>query len=176
VHDEPDVRWLERADVQRGLAHLELRRIPFDLLIKPPHLESALAVARKFPGLPLVVDHIAKPRIAEGGWDDWAGGITELARCGNVWCKLSGMVTEASWTAWKPGDLSRYVDHVLEGFTPRRLMFGSDWPVCLLAGSYDRVAAALEENVAGLSAAEQRRIWGESAAEFYGLRPVHPAV
>ena len=175
VHDEPDVNWLLRPEVQGGLSDLELRKIPYDLLIKPPHLAAALQVARKFPGLPLVIDHIAKPRIADGGWDDWAEGIAELSRCPNVWCKLSGMITEASWQDWKPSDLQRYVDHVLNLFTPQRLMFGSDWPVCLLAGNYDRVIEALRSNLASLGTEEQSRIWGESATQFYRLKSLHPA-
>lgn len=172
VHDEPDPNWLLRQDVQGGLSDLELRKVPFDLLVKPPHLPAALETARRFPGLPLVIDHIAKPRISDGGWDDWAGGMAELSRCPNVWCKLSGMVTEASWQDWKPSDLRRYIDHVLGLFTPGRLMFGSDWPVCLLAGSYDRVVEALQSNLSSLTEEEQARIWGGSATEFYGLRSI----
>ncbi|MBI2928307.1 MAG: amidohydrolase family protein [Verrucomicrobia bacterium] len=169
VHDEPDVNWLRRANVQRGLAELAKRNFPYDLLIRPPHLAASLEVARKFPDLPLVVDHIAKPRIAARGWDDWADGLTALARCPNVWCKLSGMITEADWTRWQPGDLKRYVDHVLAVFGPGRVMFGSDWPVCLLAGSYDQVVEAAEINTAGLSAAERDALWGANAARFYRL-------
>ncbi|MBI4323816.1 MAG: amidohydrolase family protein, partial [Chloroflexi bacterium] len=146
VHDEPDVNWLRRADVQRGLGELARRTLPYDLLIRPSHLAASLELARRFPDLPLVVDHIAKPRIAAGGWDDWADGLAQLARCPNVWCKLSGMFSEADWARWQAAVFKRYIDHVLAVFGPERLMFGSDWPVCLLAGSYDQVVEATEVN------------------------------
>lgn len=170
VHDEPDAQWLVRPEVLSGLGVLELHKVPYDLLIRPPHLAAAIEVARRFPGLPLVVDHIAKPRIAEGGWDDWAEGIRQLASFPNVWCKLSGMITEAKRPGWKPDDLKRYVDWILQHFGPSRLMFGSDWPVCLLAGSYDDVVRAVEPHLRGLSAEELEGIWGKNAARFYGIR------
>lgn len=170
VHDEPDVNWLLRPDVQRGLRELAQRGLPYELLIRPPHLAASLQVARKFPSLPLVVDHSAKPRIAQRGWDDWAGGLAELAQCPNVWCKLSGMITEADWANWQPADLKPYLDHVLATFGPERVLFGSDWPVCLLAGSYDRVIAALETGLAHLSVAEREKIFGGNAVRLYQLK------
>jgi L-fuconolactonase len=169
VHDEPDVNWLARPEVRRGLDKLARRRFPYDLLVRPVHLSVSLAVARRHPELPLAVDHIAKPRIAARGWDDWADGLAALARCPNVWCKLSGMITEADWARWRPADLKPYIDHVLTVFGPQRVMFGSDWPVCLLAGSYDRVVEAAQTNTAHLTAAEQAAVWGENAARFYRL-------
>lgn len=169
VHDEPDVNWLRRADVQRGLAELAKHSLPYDLLIRPPHLAASIEVARKFPDLRLVVDHIAKPQIAAQNWGDWADGLAELAQCPNVWCKLSGLITEADWAKWQPSDLKPYIHHVLASFGTGRVMFGSDWPVCLLAGSYDRVVEAAEINTAGLSAAERDAIWGDNAAQFYRL-------
>jgi L-fuconolactonase len=170
VHDEPDPRWLVRPDVLEGLAVLELHKIPYDLLLRPRHLPAALAVAERFPGLPLVVDHIAKPNIAHGGWEDWAPGIEALARHPNVWCKLSGLITEAARGSWKPSDFGRYIDHVVQAFGPSRLMYGSDWPVCLLAGTYDQVVEAMEANLGRIGPDDRARIWGGSAAEFYGLR------
>lgn len=170
VHDEPDLHWLTRAEVLRGLGELAQRQLPYDLLLRPPHLPAAITVARRYPQLPLVVDHVAKPSIAASlGWDDWAGGMAELARFPNVFCKLSGMITEASWQSWKPADLKKYVEHVLQHFGPERLMFGSDWPVCLLAGSYSQVIEALEQNLTHLSSAQQERIFGGTAEEFYNL-------
>jgi len=170
VHDEPAVDWLLRRDVQQGLQELARRNLAYDLLIRPPHLAAALAVARTFPDLRLVVNHLAKPRIAQAGWDDWADGMAALGRCGNVWCKLSGMITEADWGAWRPAELKPYLDHVLEAFGTARVMFGSDWPVCLLAGSYDRVLEALETNVAHLNAREREQVFGANAAQFYRLQ------
>jgi L-fuconolactonase len=169
VHDEPDDRWLVRDDVLRGLAKLATRAVPYDLLLRPRHLSVAAGVAEALPELSLVVDHIAKPQIACAGWDDWAEPLAKLARHPNVTCKLSGMVTEADWRHWQPGDLHPYVDHALSCFGPERLMFGSDWPVCLLAGDYGRVVGALEENLAGLSASEQAEVFGGTAARVYGL-------
>lgn len=170
VHDEPDVNWLTRPDVLRGLGALAERQIPFDLLLKPPHLAPALEVARRYPNLPLVIDHIAKPRIAQKGWDDWDQGMAALAACPNVHCKLSGMITEADWKQWTPADLKPYVDRVIELFTPDRLMFGTDWPVCLLAGAYSQAVDALESVLPTLSAQERAGIWGDNAVRFYGLK------
>ena len=171
VHDEPDPNWLLRPAVLRGLGELSSRKLPYDLLLRPPHLPAAIEVARRLPGLPLVVDHIAKPGIASLAWEDWAQNFAELARFPSVYCKLSGMITEASWTAWKPSDLTKYIEHALQHFGPKRLMYGSDWPVCLLAGSYARTVEALEENLKHLSAAEQQLIWGGTAEKYYGLSP-----
>ena len=170
VHDEPDVNWLLRPDVRRGLNELAKRGLPYDLLIRPPHLAASLQIARALPSLRFVVDHIAKPRIAQRGWEDWAGGIAELAKCPNVWCKLSGMITEADWAIWQPASIKPYLDHVLAAFGPDRVLFGSDWPVCLLAGSYDRVVAALETGVVHLSAAEREKVFGGNAVQFYQLK------
>ena len=169
VHDEPDPLWLTRDAVQAGLGALASLGVPYDFLIRPQHLSAALQVAQRHPELRLIVDHIAKPRIADRGWDDWAVGIAELASYPNVWCKLSGMITEASWTAWKADDLKRYVHHVVEVFGPGRLLFGTDWPVCLLAGSYDRAVQALEATLPQMSDSELKGIWGENAAKFYDL-------
>ncbi len=169
VHDEPDDRWLLRDDVLRGLAQLAARSIPYDLLLRPRHIPAAIEVALALPELSLVVDHIAKPAIAHRGWDDWAKPFAKLAKHPNVTCKLSGMITEADWQQWQPGDLRPYVDHALSCFGAERLMFGSDWPVCLLAGGYGRVVAALEENLAGLSDAERADVFGGTAVRVYGL-------
>lgn len=169
VHDEADPNWLLRSDVQHGLGRLAARGLPYDLLIRPAHLAASLEVAKRFPDLPLIVDHIAKPNIAKHGWDDWAGGIAALSRCPNVACKLSGMITEADWQRWTPQDLARYIRHVIECFGTQRVLFGSDWPVCLLAGSYERVVGALTENLAALSEAEQKDIFGNNAVRWYHL-------
>jgi len=169
VHDEPDDRWLLREDVQRGLGELQARSTPYELLIRPQHLEISLEVARKFSTLPLAIDHIAKPNIAKRQWDDWAEGITKLADCDNVFCKLSGMITEADIKNWKPEDIQPYVHHVIESFGPQRCMFGSDWPVCLLAGSYDQVNDTLSASIEQLTDSDKQAILGDTAAAFYGL-------
>ena len=169
VHDEPDARWLLRAEVLRGLEEVSNHGLAYDLLIRPAHLAVSLAVARRVPDLRLIVDHIAKPAIAQRGWDDWADGIAALAACPNVACKLSGMVTEADWKQWTLEDFGPYIAHVLEQFGPDRVMFGSDWPVCLLAGSYDQVVEMLTSHLESLSSHERRHVFGNTAANWYRI-------
>ncbi len=169
VHDEPDDEWLLRPDVQHGPGELARRSVPYDLFIKPRHLSVSLETARSFPNLPLIIDHIAKPAIANRVWDDWADGITALAGCPNVACKLSGMITEADCEQWTPDDLAPYLEHVIEAFRTQRVLFGSDWPVCLLAGNYDRVVEALTKNLGELTTVERQDIFGNNAARWYRL-------
>ena len=161
--------FLLRSAVLRGLRVLEKHGIPFDLLLYVKHLRHVPTLARELPNLQMVINHLAKPRIKEQSLEDWLPGFSAAAACDNVWCKLSGMITEANWQAWQPSDLTPYVNHALELFGPKRLMFGSDWPVCELAGSYSRVVAALDSNLAALSAVEQDAIFRRSATVFYGL-------
>ncbi len=168
VHDEPDVEWLNRADVRRGLAVVAEAGLVYDLLTKAPHLPAAVETVRALPELSFVVDHISKPVIGED-LEPWATGLRDLAAEPNVTCKLSGMVTEASWTDWKVSDLRPYADVVLEAFGPDRVMFGSDWPVCLLAATYGEVVDAAEQLTAGLSAAERDQVFGETARRTYHL-------
>ena len=170
VHDEPDPDWLARDDVQRGLSELAHRSLTYDLLIRPEHLAVSRRVVERFPDLRFVVDHIAKPAIARHDWDNWAAGIAALAACPNVACKLSGMITEADWTNWQPADLAPYIRHVIEHFGADRVMFGSDWPVCLLAGTYDRVVDALAANLDELSDHQRQAVFGNSAAAWYDLK------
>lgn len=169
VHDEPDADWLTRADVRRGLASVERAGLAFDLLVRPRELPAALDVARSMPGLAFVVDHIAKPSIASGELEPWLSRLLRLAELPNVTCKASGMVTQADPAAWTAADLRPYAEAVLEMFGPRRLMFGSDWPVCLLAASYAEVVGAARDLFGGLSAAEGARIFGGTATEAYRL-------
>jgi len=169
VHDEPDVNWLLREDVKNGLRELGKRSVPYDLLIRPQHLQTSIDIAKAFPELPLVVDHIAKPTIAKQQWDDWAKGMKLLAECENVFCKLSGMITEADWNNWKPEDIKPYVEYLIEIFGTQRCMFGSDWPICLLAGTYSNVVEALEESTQNLSSSEHSDIWGSTVTRFYKL-------
>ncbi|MEV6284376.1 amidohydrolase family protein [Kribbella sp. NPDC051770] len=168
VHDEPDVEWLNRADVRRGLAVVAEAGLVYDLLTKAPHLPAAVETVRALPELSFVVDHISKPEIG-GDLEPWATGLRDLAAEPNVTCKLSGMVTEASWTDWKVADLKPYADVVLDAFGPDRVMFGSDWPVCLLAASYAEVVGAAEDLTAQLTAAERDQVFGETARRTYHL-------
>jgi len=169
VQGEPDPDWVVRPDVLRGLSVLEQRGLTFDLLFLPKHLRHVPALAVAMPNLKMVIDHIAKPDIRAGAMDGWAEDFKAAAQFPNITCKLSGMITEADHQRWQPQDLRPYVDHALNCFGPERLMFGSDWPVCLLAGSYDRMIAALEACVPGLSSVEHARLFGGAATEFYRL-------
>ena len=169
VHDEPDTGWLLREDVVRGLREVAARALPYDLLIRPPHLAASCTLARQLPELQLVVDHMAKPEIASHGWQPWATGLKKLAQCENVFCKISGLVTEADWENWRVEELKPYVQHAIECFGPSRLMYGSDWPVCLLASTYDRVIEAAQACISVLSPSEQSQIMGVTAARFYNL-------
>ena len=168
VHDEPDVDWLLRPDVQRGLSAVADAGLAYDLLTKTPHLPAAIQTARSLPQLNFVVDHISKPVIGEP-LEPWATQLRELAALPNVTCKLSGMVTEASWTDWKPADLQPYADVVLDAFTPARVMFGSDWPVCLLAASYAEVVETAETLTASLTPTERGAVFATTATNTYKL-------
>jgi L-fucono-1,5-lactonase len=164
VHDELDADWLLRDDVHRGLRALQNAGLSYDLLVRTRELPAALRVASAFPELRLVVDHIAKPPIASGELEPWARRLADLAQHPHVSCKLSGLVTEADWARWKPEDLLPYADRVLEWFGEDRVLFGSDWPVCTLAASYEEVVG-VAERVAGSSA----KVFGENAVTFYAL-------
>jgi len=166
VHDEPDPDWLARADVHRGLAAVQDRGLVYDLLVRARELPAAVGAVREFPGLQFVLDHIAKPRIADGRDDLWSQRLPVLAALPNVAVKLSGMVTEADWATWSPGDLRPFVSQVAGWFGPQRLMFGSDWPVCLLAGSYHTVLDAL---IQALPAADLDQVLGANAVRIYRL-------
>jgi L-fuconolactonase len=170
VHDEEDPRWLCRDEVRRGLAAVASRGLTYDLLVRAREIPAAIETAQALAELSFVVDHIAKPRIVDGSDPAWEAGIPGLAALANVQVKLSGMVTEADWTSWSPDDLCPFVSRVVELFGTQRLMFGSDWPVCLLAvPSYQEVAAALEEALGPLSEDERGQVFGANAQRFYGL-------
>jgi L-fuconolactonase len=170
VHDEPDVQWLLQADVIRGLKELERRKIPYDLLLRPPHLPYMPKLIDALPELPMVVDHIAKPYIKENLFDPWAKDIERLAKHRSLHCKLSGMITEADHKAWKAEQLTPYVQHILKIFGFDRLMFGSDWPVCTLAGAWKQVLAAFTQALGAQNGDDRAKILGPVAAKFYGLK------
>lgn len=169
TQDEPDDNFILRDDVLRGLQVLEKHSLPFDLLFYTRHLKHAATLAERLPNLPMVIDHLAKPQIKRRQFDDWLVDLRAAATHKNLYCKLSGMVTEADWKAWQPADLKPYVQAALELFGPDRLMFGSDWPVCELAASYDRVYYALVEALGPVSDAERQAIFGVTAARYYRL-------
>jgi L-fucono-1,5-lactonase len=170
VHDEPDPDWLLREDVRRGLRALEEADLAYDFLVRTRELGAALRTARDFPRMRFVIDHIAKPPIRTGAQGDWAAAMAPFSELGNVSCKLSGMVTEADWAGWRSDDLLPYVRRVVGWFGEDRLMFGSDWPVCLLAGSYARVFDALLHALGDVSPRTKEKILGGNALRFYRLR------
>ncbi len=172
TQDEPDDDFIIRANVIRGLRVLEKHAVPFDLLFYVKHLHHARALAEMLPDLPMVIDHLSKPQIKAHRTDNWIENFRAAAACPNVFCKLSGMITEADWQNWQPADLKPYVDAALELFGPDRLMFGSDWPVCELAGSYRQVYEALVVALGPISDDERSNIFGGTAARFYGLASV----
>ena len=169
VQDEPDDEFIPRADFMNGISHLRRFDLTYDLLIHPKHLRAAAQLASKFPEQPFVLDHMAKPRIAEGLLSPWREDLRELARSRNVSCKLSGMVTETKWNQWKPSDFTRYLDSVVEAFTPDRLMAGSDWPVCLLSADYAATMQMVIDYAQQFSPAVQSGILGGNCARFYGI-------
>lgn len=169
VQGEEDPGFLSRPEFLRGIRALGNHHYTYDLLIRPHQLEAAIAFVRQFPDQPFVIDHLAKPFIKSGEKEPWASQIKALAQHENVYCKLSGLVTEADWNHWQPQDFSFYIQHAVEVFGPQRLMFGSDWPVCLLAAPYDGVVSLLADEIASLSIDEKAAIWGGTAGRFYGL-------
>jgi L-fuconolactonase len=166
VESEPADDWLVQPAVISGLRRLAQYGLTYDLLIHSRHLRHARTVAESCPELSLVIDHLAKPRIAEHGFDEWARDFKPLAEYPNMHCKLSGLVTEANWSSWTTDDLRPYVEYALELFGPRRLMFGSDYPVCLLAASYGRVLESLQEIIGDQ---HSDLIFAENARNFYRL-------
>ncbi|HZO66009.1 MAG TPA: amidohydrolase family protein [Kribbellaceae bacterium] len=169
VQGEPDLRWLCRDDVRRGLGAVHEAGLVYELLTLPPQLPAAVETVAALPEANFVLDHCSKPLIAAGTLEPWATDLRRLASYPNVTCKLSGLVTEASWSSWTVDDLRPYADVVLEAFGPDRVMFGSDWPVCLLAASYAEVVEAAEALTAGLTAAERDAVFGGTATRVYGL-------
>ncbi|WP_327581596.1 amidohydrolase family protein [Nonomuraea sp. NBC_00507] len=143
--------------------------LAYDLLTLPHQLPAAIETVRALPELTFVLDHLSKPPIAAGELEPWRARMVELATYPNVYCKLSGMVTEADWAFWQVADLRPYAEVVLEAFGPERVMFGSDWPVCLLAADYLQVVSAADELCANLSAAEREQVFGGTAERAYRL-------
>ncbi|HEY1987203.1 MAG TPA: amidohydrolase family protein [Terracidiphilus sp.] len=169
VQAEPDDRFMLRPDFQRGIAQLAEFGLTYDVLVFPRQLPAAFRLVEAFPTQPFVLDHIAKPPIADGKIEPWATGLRALATLPNVCCKLSGMVTEAQWKTWQPTDFRPYLDLVLDAFGPARLMIGSDWPVCLVSAAYQRTMGIVLDYIGELSPSEQAGILGENCARFYGV-------
>jgi L-fuconolactonase len=169
VESESNDDWLIQAAVLKGLQTLAEHSVPYDALVHTRHLHRVRIVAESCPGLSLVIDHMAKPPIESGAISEWARELKVIAAIPNVYCKLSGLVTEANHTSWKVADLRPFVETALELFGPNRMMFGSDYPVCLLASSYERVLEVFQELLKRLSEEQRQRIFRDNAREFYRL-------
>lgn len=166
---EPDDRFLVRPDFLRGVCLLREFSFVYDILIYPKQLPAASELVAAVPEQHFVVDHLAKPEIKVGRKKGWEAQIREIAKNPNVFCKISGMVTEADWRSWKKQDFAPYLDVVFEAFGVDRLMFGSDWPVCLVAATYSQVVDIVEDYVNRNAPAAKKGIFGENASRFYGL-------
>ncbi|MGC8541768.1 MAG: amidohydrolase family protein [Phycisphaerae bacterium] len=169
LHDEPDDAYMLGAEFNRGIQLLQKFNLAYDILIFEKHLPQTIRFVDQHPNQIFVLDHIAKPRIKDRVIEPWNKLIAQLAKRPNVFCKLSGVVTEADHRSWSSADIQPYLDTVLNVFGPSRLMFGSDWPVCLLAVSYARWVRTIHDFIAPLTVAEQDRIMGGTAVEAYGL-------
>ena len=169
VQDEPDPRFLLGESFLHGIGKLATFGLTYDLLLYPHQLPAAVELVGRFPEQPFVLDHLAKPRIKAGELDPWRQDLKALAAHGNVFCKLSGLVTEAAWQGWKRADFTPYLEVALEAFSPERLMFGSDWPVCTLAAEYADVVGIVTDFLASLAEAERESILGGNAIRFYSL-------
>ena len=169
VQDEPDPEWLLRDDVIRGLREVAVRDLSYDLLIYPLHLPIVPRLVERVPRLRMVIDHIAKPPIASGSLEGWAEDMRRAAEIPHLCAKLSGMITEANHLHWQSSDLTPFVQHVYQAFGADRLMFGSDWPVCLLAGTWKGVLAAFTQSLGALPLEIREKLLGATALEFYRI-------
>ncbi len=169
LHDEPDDQFVLRDDFNRGIAALKRFNLRYDILIFEKHLPQTIQFVDRHPDQIFILDHVAKPRIRDRVLSPWRKNIRELARRSNVYCKVSGMVTEADWHTWSEEGLAPYIEWVLEAFTPKRIMFGSDWPVVNLASSYRQWIDTVRAAIAQLSITERERILAGTAIDAYGL-------
>lgn len=169
VQAEPQDDFLLRDDFCKGISQLKKYGYTYDVLIYPKHVKNAVEFVKRFPDQPFVVDHIAKPFIKDQIIDDWAKDMQAFASLDHVTCKISGLITEADWVNWKFDHFKKYVDTTLEIFGTDRVMFGSDWPVCLVGASYSQTCEILRQNTLQLSPDENTRLWGQNCIDFYKL-------
>jgi L-fuconolactonase len=169
VQDEPDDRYLMRPEVVRGIRLLHAYGLAYDLLVYPRQLPAAIELVSELPGQTFILDHLAKPLIRSQEFEPWSGHLRQLAARPNVACKVSGLITEADWQHWNAEQISPYLDVALQAFGWDRLMYGSDWPVCLAAGSYDRVFGLVESWSQSATERERASFFGDTAARWYSL-------
>lgn len=170
AHDYEDVGYLSKPQVIKNVQELGKRGLVYDLLTKTPHMQAAIDLVKQCPNTQFVLDHISKPYIAKGEMQPWANKLAELSGYENVVIKVSGLFTEADWKSWKQEDFWPYLDHVTKSFTPERMMFGSDWPVCLLAATYRQSIDLMEQYTVSFSDAEKNNFWAGTASRAYGLK------
>jgi L-fuconolactonase len=170
AQDKDDPNWLIRDDVVKNVHRIAEAGLTFDILTKPPQLAAAVKLVKQSPNNVFVLDHISKPYIAKGEMQPWADQISEIASYENVSVKVSGLFTEANWSNWNNESFKPYLDHILQSFTPNRMMFGSDWPVCLLAASYSQTINLMEEFAKDFSKSEQESFWAGTAKRAYKLK------
>lgn len=171
IHDEEDVNFMLRPEFIRGVKLLENYGLAYDILIFPKHLKNTIEfVQRSSPNQIFIIDHIAKPFIKDGIISPWKEEMTELAKFQNVYCKVSGMVTEANWQNWAPENIHPYLDVIFEAFGTDRVMIGSDWPVCLVAGDYPKVMGVVMDYIQKYSTEEQAKILGGNSIKAYKLK------
>ncbi len=169
VQDEPDPNFIIGEQFKKGIALLHQYGFTYDILIFPKQLEATLQLVKEFPEHRFVIDHIAKPLIKDKEINTWETLITQIAGFPNVTCKISGMVTEADWNHWKYEDFIPYLDVIFNAFGTNRIMYGSDWPVCLLGGTYSKVKGIIDQYITRFNTEEQQKVMGENAAKFYSL-------
>lgn len=171
IQGETDPGFMANPAFIRGLKALEKHNFCYDLLIFAHQLPAAISMLQQVPELPVVVDHIAKPNIKTGeDFDTWAHDMRTIASLPGVFCKVSGMITEADWENWQPQQLTRYLDVIFDAFGWQRIMFGSDWPVCLVAGEYSQVKSIVTDYITALSPEQQAAVLGNNAKRFYQIK------
>jgi L-fuconolactonase len=175
VNREPDRNWILRSPVLASLRTLAAHGVPFDMVVNPEHLRNVIRLFEKAPELHLVMDHLGNPDIAAGGSPEWKELLAEIAKQPHAYCKISGMITQADWQKWTVSDLKPYVQHAVEVFGWNRVMFGSDWPVCLLAGTYRQVWRAANQALGDMTMEQRQKVFGANAIRFYGLKVKHGA-
>ena len=170
VQSEPDNNFMLREDFKRGIGALSKYDFTYDILIFPTQMQAARQIVEAFPDQKFVIDHLAKPYIEKRQLEPWKSTMKAIGQSENAYCKISGMVTEANWQNWQYDDFVPYMEVVMEAFGPDRVMFGSDWPVCLLAATYDKVKAIVEKYIENLPEVEKLNIMGGTATRFYNIR------
>jgi L-fuconolactonase len=170
AQDKADPNWLMRDDVIKNIHRIADAGLTFDILTRPPQLAAAVEMVKRSPNNTFVLDHISKPYIGKGEMQPWADQITEMASHENVSVKVSGLFTEANWDNWSNQSFKPYLDHILNTFTPSRMMFGSDWPVCLLAATYSQTVDLMEEFTNEFSKTEQESFWSDTVKRSYRLK------